>query len=238
MNYYETLSQLIKESGLTLKEISEKCRELGVKIDPSYISKLQTKKQPPASDEINTALANVCRGDSENLLFLAHLERNPENIKKFIERTIYQFKESAKIVLGFQIPEEQLPNAIEKIDQLPPVFFLNKAIEEYPDELENTEKAIEKIVNTIADYKMTDRSMEPKIPFNSNLELTNGEKLRNGDYILVELEDGCFTVRRYVSIEDKVVLISENPLFKPIELNKPELKVIGKVKAINYKTEL
>ncbi|MED1911018.1 LexA family transcriptional regulator [Brevibacillus laterosporus] len=239
MNYYETLSELIKSSGLTLKEIAEKCRELGVKIDPSYISKLQTKKQPPASEEINRALAQVCGGDIDNLVFLGYFEKNPENIKLFIERSIEQFKEATKLLLSMQIPKEKLSLAQQQFDALSPVIFVNQVAQQDPKKLEDTENnLLEKIVNSISEIRMIDDSMEPKIPLNSLLDIDKVGEIKNGDYVLLELEGKITTVRRYVCIEDKVVLISENPYYQSYELNMTETKILGKVKSVTLKIDI
>ncbi|MCG7317908.1 LexA family transcriptional regulator [Brevibacillus laterosporus] len=239
MNYYNTLADLIKNSGLTLKEISEKCRQLGVKIDPSYISKLQSKKQPPASEEINKALAEVCGGDIDNIVFLGHLERNPEYIRLFIERTIEQFKESTKFLLTRNLTEDKMSAAIQYIDELPPVTFINQIAQQEPHKLNEEEnEVIKNLAKKLTEFRMADKSMEPRIPINAILDIKQDIEIENGDYILVEIEDNQDIVRRYISVEDKVVLISENPNFKPIIVERKNLKVRGKVISYTSKIDL
>lgn len=87
MNYYELLKSYIKESGMSLSEISEKLKEHGFNISKGYISQLQNgKTENPATVELNRALASVTGGDVEKLLTAALIEKAPEEIKEKFER--------------------------------------------------------------------------------------------------------------------------------------------------------
>lgn len=60
MEYHELLRAAIEESGWSLTEITRRMeRQTGVKITKSYLSKLMNGKKPPASEQINSALAYV-----------------------------------------------------------------------------------------------------------------------------------------------------------------------------------
>ncbi|KAB2334280.1 helix-turn-helix domain-containing protein [Bacillus mesophilum] len=71
MIYHELLNEYIKKSGLSLRQISEQMKNRGVKIDKSYISKLQNGVVNPPSLVITLALADVTGGEPEKLVQLA-----------------------------------------------------------------------------------------------------------------------------------------------------------------------
>lgn len=83
LSYKKLLSELVKNSGLTLRDIADRCRERGVSIDPSYISKIQTGKQAPPSDEVSRVLAEVLESDPIELIWLGYVEKAPEEIKGY-----------------------------------------------------------------------------------------------------------------------------------------------------------
>lgn len=85
MDYADLLSKYIEESKLSLGELSLRLKNKGISADRSYISKLKNGAKPPASEEINKALAEVTGGDMEELITAAYLEKAPENIKKLLE---------------------------------------------------------------------------------------------------------------------------------------------------------
>ena len=85
MSYSEILSELVKKSNLTLRELADQCKLKGLSIDPSYISKLQNGKQPPPSEEISMVLASILGDDSERLVWAGYLEKTPERVRNLIE---------------------------------------------------------------------------------------------------------------------------------------------------------
>ena len=85
MKYAELLQSYIEQSRLTLDEISEKISEKGLTASKQYISKLQNGKTPPASEKLNTALAEILDGDVKKLEFLSFVEKAPESIRFILE---------------------------------------------------------------------------------------------------------------------------------------------------------
>lgn len=70
MNYPEMIDSYIKQSGMSLAEITEKMKkEKGVKVDRTYISKLRNNPKYAASEEINQAFAEVTGGDPLRLVW-------------------------------------------------------------------------------------------------------------------------------------------------------------------------
>ncbi|WP_181454694.1 S24 family peptidase [Paenibacillus dendritiformis] len=86
MDYGKLVSKYIEESGLSLGEIAEKMKELGVKADRSYLSKLRNNPKYPASEEVNKALAKVTGGDEDALVFAAFMEKAPDVAKRYFSK--------------------------------------------------------------------------------------------------------------------------------------------------------
>jgi len=82
MAYTALLNKLIENSGLTVKEIAERCTESGTKITAAYISTLRnsTDNRAPSS-EVSKALAKVCGAKNENVLVIeAYLDTAPAEL--------------------------------------------------------------------------------------------------------------------------------------------------------------
>ncbi|WP_379136065.1 XRE family transcriptional regulator [Paenibacillus sp. sgz500958] len=92
MRYSELLKQSIKREKLTLNEISERLDEFGRKTNKIYISKLQNGKLPPASDNLNDALAKILNIDPIDLMAAAYLEKIPV---KVLQRIISKERKEA-----------------------------------------------------------------------------------------------------------------------------------------------
>lgn len=80
--YSKLLSYHVKCSGLTLRQIAQMCSERGHPIDPSYISKLQTNRLPPPSEEVSQTLAEVLGANVEEFVYWGYVEKAPEVIRQ------------------------------------------------------------------------------------------------------------------------------------------------------------
>ncbi|WJQ82602.1 LexA family transcriptional regulator [Brevibacillus brevis] len=240
MNYADTLSQMVDKSGLTLKDLSEKCTVLGVKVAPSYISKLKTNKQPPASDEVNIALAKACGQEPDLLLFKAYVEKAPEIVKEFLEKITIYFRNTTKFTIEMLYPENQ--SMIEKIDQMSDLEIIRDFIKQN-DELVTDEEdnlslkdgetgEVKLVVNPKKDFEMLDKSMEPRLPKGAQLNIQDASYIEPGDIVIAELSDGNYIVRRFISVEGKIALISENLEYKSYLFNDEDVKFLGKVKSV------
>lgn len=134
MTYRKILSKIVQNSGMTLKEISEKCMEFGVKINPSYISKLQSESQAPASDEINIALSKVCGLDPDILIFEAYKEKAPQVVKNFLELVLYEMRKaediiSRDIISNMELNDEDKRSYSEERTFSSDLFLIKKYLE-------------------------------------------------------------------------------------------------------------
>ncbi|MEH7108230.1 hypothetical protein [Bacillus sp. JJ1764] len=83
MKYSELLSEYIEKSGFSLGELSLRLKNKNLKADRSYLSKLKNGAKPPASDELNRSIAEITGGDPKTLIWAAHLEKIPKDMKDF-----------------------------------------------------------------------------------------------------------------------------------------------------------
>lgn len=120
--YKELLTGYIKARGLTLREISLRCKARGQKIAPSYISKLQNGYLPPPSEIVSVTLAEVLGCNPNILVYRGYLEKAPDSIRKILPK-------------NYELISDDVLSFIERMMVLSPVYQ-NKLI----DELEWLEK--------------------------------------------------------------------------------------------------
>lgn len=247
MGYYEMLIEMIEQSGKTLQEIADKCAsDYDVKINRSYISKLQTRKQAPASDEVNVALAKVCGGDVDKFRYEGYFEKAPEFMKEKIRTLIDSHKKLlfSNIKNSFsEINEEALERIQASINNLSDyeIFkFESNDLKNSPN-LEAEFYSVKKIANGEKDdlqfypiygIIMNDESMEPRIPKGASLNLISPDKINQGDIVLVKTQDNVFLIRRFIPLEENILLLSENLAYAPLILKSDAFEIVGKVKSM------
>ncbi|MED4782698.1 LexA family transcriptional regulator [Brevibacillus choshinensis] len=246
MSYSTTLSQMIEKSGLTLKALADQCNQMGVKIDQSYISKLKTGKLPPASDDVNEALVKVCEGDLEEFLYEAYLEKAPLFMKENIKQLIAAHKELhfSNLKSSFnEITDEDLQKIESDINNMTDIeiFRLTKKInEDLPNLKAEMYSFKKKLKGETEEYQtypihgviMDDDSMEPRIPKGSSLGLVGLEYLKSGDIVLAKINNNTFVVRRYLFVDEKIILLSEKLTYDPIIAIDESIELVGKVKHV------
>nr|PZN02956.1 MAG: hypothetical protein DIU66_08505 [Bacillota bacterium] len=154
MTYAELLQQYIKQSGKTLEQISKECAQKGVKIHPTYISKLRLGKRPAPSEEISRVLAEVTGGDPQRLIIKGYIEKIPDDLKD--QLGLYKYLSNIDDIadeVTSKINElGGLDNAVEKIVR----SVLAEAVFENPErfisELEKEEE-IESVKKILEDIK-------------------------------------------------------------------------------------
>lgn len=250
MSYSSYLSNIIKESGYSLRDIASLCeKKYNVEITASYLSKLQKGTQTPASREKNIAIAKVCETDPDDLLFEADFERAPESVKKLTNEMIeYLRKFLIASIEEVDIKDKNIKASIEiqknnilkmsnrqfvqEINNYGNVFGSDDPLE-FNFKENNSEEIIMKLS---LGKKMVDNSMFPVIKEGDKLELVKLEEYKNGDIVSVILENGKNIVRTYIATEKDIVLIPTNNAFETLTLDKNKIKILGKVKYVT--TEL
>jgi SOS-response transcriptional repressor LexA len=86
MNYYQLVREYIMASGLSHREISKQCKERGTSVSQAYISQIAKGAVPPASDEVNRAIAAVTGGDPEALIIAGYREKAPLVIREMLDQ--------------------------------------------------------------------------------------------------------------------------------------------------------
>ncbi|AWC27968.1 LexA family transcriptional regulator [Bacillus cytotoxicus] len=230
MNYYDKLNQMIEKSNLTLKEIAEKCKIYGVSINPSYISKLKSGKQPPASDDVNAAIAKACGFENrvEDFLFEAYLEKSPEYIRNLLLEITDLFSNTVQVILETQTPPQLLPLIRTQFNQMTRYDIIRQALD-----LNNAGTINNVNLQPSKSIKMPDDSMEPLLPKGAILHFEEVNEFKNGDIIVIKSNDS-YVVRKVVLIEDKAVLLAFKKEIRPIIINDINSHFLGKITSVAY----
>lgn len=154
MNFTQLLNQIIEESGLSNKEIIEKCEKAGAKISANYLSILKNNPNKVPSEKVAITLAKVCNAKFENILLVqSYLDKAPDFIREFIERIQRQVIEEAKEVYEVMWGE-QIEKYYETLDRMSTAEFICECMENWktnPTTTRSDEKTreIEKLINRI-----------------------------------------------------------------------------------------
>lgn len=244
MSYQNVLAKMVEKSGLTLKELSEKCKDFGVKIDPSYISKLQTGKQPPASDEVNIAIARACEVHPGELLYEGYMVKAPELINNFISSVLGYFRdeEKTKIINLTKSDGDKRRFFEETIDNQTDYDLVSELLEsnlaitrsnknKYPNK-DNHKIHSEQIKQTSYFVTMNDDSLTPVIPKGVKIEIESNENISNGDFVIAMFNNEDRVIyRRYIEIDNSVILVAENKDYKPIKIEDDNVTIFGRIKS-------
>lgn len=196
MNYSDMLGKYVKDSGLSLSEISKRMNERGMKIDKSYISKLQNGMAKPLTTEMNMVLAEALGGDPEQLAWAAIINKNdPEHFKKLMQINKSLMRKAIELNLKYPIPE-----GLEDEDA---ELFIGE-IEEYRNFYEELEKEWRKLSpspsesdSALKDMKVYLAELKQKLWDNFFLDY----KDKVGEILS---EENKFSVRKEIPLLDKV----------------------------------
>lgn len=245
MAYSDFLADTIKNSKKSLRQISMECKnKYDVKVTASYLSKLQTGGQTPASDNVNIAVAKVCGINPDDLLFEANLERAPEDVKKLVNIMVSFIKGMYLSVQGINktnIPE--IDKDIDKYLNMNNRQFINAMLDNninFQNPLEIDIPLQEETENQINDlfmkfsigFKMLDSSMFPVIREGAKIELDTTAQIKDGDIVAVVLDDDKYLIRTYVKSGKNIILIPENKSFETLTFKESDIDIKGKVKSI------
>jgi len=231
---------MVKKSGLTLREIADKCRDYHVRIDQSYISKLQKNNQAPASDEVNIAIAKACGAEPDELLYEAYMIKIPESIKNFFDELIKNIKDIIKFTLTVNNPEFKTIIK-QQIDTLSDFKIIKEFLNTNSIFRKNNraltrkygyKKLKERFKQIMPGLPMFDDSMAPMIPKDAFIQTSLSSKINSGDIVLVMLTDETYLIRRYVTIDEKIILIADNKKFEPLTIEKESIEFMSKVQSI------
>lgn len=121
MAYTQLLNSIIEKSGLSLKEIAERCTADGVKITSSYISTLRNDENNRApSDEVSRAIARACNCKYDDILVIEnYIDNAPESFKGVFDmiREFVLFGAIGAVQNSFT--EEEIQKSKTVLEQIP-----------------------------------------------------------------------------------------------------------------------
>lgn len=243
MKYAELLDQLIQKSGITAKELAEKCQAQGVDITPSYISLLRNKeKNRIPSDDISMALAKALGKEDNYLVLEGYLEAAPIEVKRAIENMYFQSVVAAAWVAGVPLDKEQEQAIKATIKQQPMCEIIiyisqNMQVEKYDQTFMSAK--IEGSTMTLVmpqELNVEDNDMYPLLEKGNRAKLIVKNNYENGDIVAISLEDMSVKFRKLQRIsEELTLLLAFNPECETISFDEKEMVIIGKVDAVTKK---
>lgn len=240
MAFKDTLSRAIEKSGLTAKEISNRCEQEGLKITEAYISKLRTGKQQSPSEQVIKVLAKVLEIDEQLLLIEAYLDNSPEVIKDFIDRKRrYEIETFQSIFAMTGKSNDEIENILISLSTASLAEYIYSSLQD----IENIDSmggmdyvnnmlgvASKKAEKTV---QINDDSMEPYIPKNSTIIIIEDEGYKDKDIVGFINEAGIQYLRNLYYDEEGIILTANNPNYEPMKYKDiNEIQIVGKVKKI------
>lgn len=208
MAYKDTLSEIINKSGLSLREIANRCKVLGISISNSYISQLQTGKLPPPSEDVSIAISKVCAENPERLVIEGYLEKAPEIMRYYFylcaetnKQLLVTLDKVVSLVKSENKEEyedfcQRYQGNIDSIDRLEllhdSISFLEKVDRSSRKNKINLSSLISEKLFNKKEYQyidgehdfMEDDSMEPLIPKSSLLEISSYRTIDKKKHIM------------------------------------------------------
>lgn len=165
MNYNKLLNQLIDNSGMTLKEIAQTCKEMGESISANYLSVLKTVEDKTASDKVSLAIARACNAKYDNILVVqAYIDKAPQPIMDF-----FNYAKNTTHAEALLFIENEKSNMTEyeykKYRQTKEQEFENQSLAEFICEMisdmslptkEGFKQQMELLNSTLANYPSSD----------------------------------------------------------------------------------
>ena len=239
--YSKLLTKIIAESGLTAKEVVEKCNETGNMIETTRLSKLQNGKLPAPSEKVSRNIAKVCNADERELVIEGYLEKAPKEIVEAFSSIKYMTIVSALPLIENKFDKNIFKYLQEELEKEPLSKFIVSLIDNKEDtniiiDNEKIELNIEKenfnmVLNNPSCIKVKDNSMYPTIPENAEITLKIQNKYNDGDIIAIKVNSEENLIVRYVFFKDNnVILTSLNPKeFGKLEYKNKDITILGKV---------
>ena len=246
MPYTQLLNQLIDQSGLTAKEIAERCKQQGQTITASYVSILRKEaNERIPSDEVSHALEDVLGAPKDTLVLEAYLDNAPEAMKEFLDKMKAQAFELAfrAIDSTLFIGEAERELIAAQLDQMPLARVLLQLSQDMQpgfnqNFITRSEQTDDGQINVSMgmnmDFLITDNSMQPVLPEGSKVKLKIQEEYHSGEIVAVTTKDGKNMMYRklYITRDCKQMLVPLNPAFDVIEFDWENTIIFGRVEAV------
>ena len=241
MAYDKLLEKIINKTNYSNVEIANKCKELGVNVDRTYINKLLNNKSRPPKEEISRAIAKVCGEDERLLVLEGYLEKAPNEIVDALKQIKYWTSLAALNVFTNNFSEYN--NFLEQLkielDNEPLSDFIISIIDKKATDINFSDigfKFSEKDENynitltAPVEIKVNDNSMFPIVPENAYINLTIKNKYNNGDIIALKFKGQEELLIRYIFFnENNIILTALDQNYTPITCKQEDILIMGKV---------
>ena len=193
MTYTKLLNGLIERSGLSNKEIVERCKDAGEKITTNYLSILKNNPERTASDSLSRALAKVCGAAYEDVLVVqAYLDKAPQIILEFLNEVFQGSKDAAESLIEVEkdkIDKEMYKafkdQLIDHYENLSLAEFICESKGNLSGDIPEMTKQIQSLENTVNSIRMNDNVKWILIPLAQDADikyLSNSEVDILSDY--------------------------------------------------------
>lgn len=243
MPYSEVLKKAIEDSKLSHIEISQRCKNIGESIVPSYISKLVNNKMPPPTEKISLVLAQALEMDSKKLILEGYLDKAPKEIIDFLNSARLSVMTVVFKVFGETFSAE----AFEEVKKILEILPLSEFLIEISKMQEASKVSIDDDVckmefKDVADAALTnlkeaigipvnDDSMFPLISKGSQVTLELKDKYEDGNIIcfIKKNEKDLIWIRRCFFKGDTIIAIPLNVGYEAMTLTYSEVIILGEV---------
>jgi len=240
MPYAALLDSLIKDSGMTAKDVAQKCNDLGVDVTPSYLSLLRNEsRNRVASDDISIALAKVLGKPDDYLVLERYMDEAPDMLKQAIYKIFRAstsmvammnnmvFTEEQLNALDIAIKQEPFANLITSLNDADYTMSSNKIVS---GSMTDDGEQITASINIIPEFTVSDNAMYPTIKKGDLVKISPCDSLNNGDMLAI-MSDESLICRRYQLIENVPMLFSFSNEYPSMKLDE-SISLLGKVQAV------
>jgi repressor LexA len=254
MKYDELLAKYIKESGKTLDQIAEDCSRFGIKVHPTYISKLRLGNRKPPDYKVTVVLSQVLGIDPKELLagsLVSETDFKDNELKEAlrivypdipnseIHEMIYRIHTMRAKDIFEEIGIREDSGDFEFVSSTLTVPVLGSIPAGLPVPLHSAEY-IEEWTEIPNMWKLKDGEVFIlKVKGDSMI----GSRIHDGDKVVVkvqpEVESGEIavvnvngddaTLKRVKKTDGQTILYPDNPKYDPIFINNENARIIGKV---------
>lgn len=223
---------------MTLEAISKGCREQGVDIHPTYVSKLRTGSRQAPSEEISRALASVTGGDPEELIRAGYYDTAPDHVQALMDRAdlpAHPFLDAAQSIpiAGNLFPIGRLRSIpiVTKLHSGEPYYTQENILGFFPIDA----SVIDVNSGDFVWMKVEGDSMLGAGIYDGSLVLIRLQStIEDGEIAAVCTVGNDTSLRRVSFVGKAVILQPENPRMKPESFERDRVQIIGRaMKVVN-----
>ncbi len=242
MAYARLLEKIINNTNYSNVDIANKCKELGVNVDRTYINKLLNNKSKPPKEDISRTIAKVCNADERLLVLEGYIDKAPKEIVDVLKQIKFLTSITALNLYENHFAENNplfLEQLKTELDNEPLSDFIISILDTNATNINLTNMGIDFSkqqdhynINLTApvELKITDNSMFPIVPQNANINLTLKNEYNNGDIIALKIKGKETLIVRYIFHKDNdIMLTALNKDYAPIICKKDDILIMGKV---------